>query len=69
MVKCEQETVCDPSGLRYRDYLRGDVRNGRDTKDTPPEIITTAAVGQGTDTGSPGVTPPASPQVTSTLKN
>ncbi|XP_042221560.1 PDZ domain-containing protein 8-like isoform X2 [Homarus americanus] len=61
MVKCEQETVCDAGGLRYRDSPRSDAREGRDNKDMPPEIITTAAVGPGTDNGSPGNTPPVSP--------
>ncbi|XP_053629012.1 PDZ domain-containing protein 8 isoform X2 [Cherax quadricarinatus] len=62
MVKCEQETVCDAGGLRYRDSSRSDPRDGRDNKEMPPEIITTAAVGTWGENGSPGNTPPVSPQ-------
>ncbi|KAK8749496.1 hypothetical protein OTU49_015396 [Cherax quadricarinatus] len=63
MVKCEQETVCDAGGLRYRDSSRSDPRDGRDNKEMPPEIITTAAVGTWGENGSPGNTPPVSPQI------
>lgn len=67
MVRCEQETVCDAGGLRYRDSPRSEVRDGRDNKETPPEIITTVAVSSGADNGSPGNTPPASPQVNNSV--
>ncbi|KAK8407605.1 hypothetical protein O3P69_002273 [Scylla paramamosain] len=61
MVRCEQETVCDPSGLRYKDSPKSDNRESRESKETP-EIITTIAVGPGAENGSPGNTPPPSPQ-------
>ena len=62
MVRCEQETVCDPSGLRYKDPPKSDGRDNRDNKETP-EIITTIVVGGGGENDSPGNTPPSSPQV------
>ncbi|XP_069191633.1 PDZ domain-containing protein 8-like isoform X1 [Procambarus clarkii] len=62
MVKCEQETVCDAAGLRYRDSQKTDAKDSRDSKEMPPEIITTAVAGTGGDNSSPGNTPPASPQ-------
>nr|XP_045609786.1 PDZ domain-containing protein 8-like isoform X3 [Procambarus clarkii] len=62
MVKCEQETVCDAAGLRYRDSQKTDGKDSRDSKEMPPEIITTAVAGTGGDNSSPGNTPPASPQ-------
>lgn len=62
MVRCEQETVCDPSGLRYKDPPKSDGRESRESKETP-EIITTIAAASGVENGSPGNTPPPSPQV------
>ncbi|XP_071530417.1 uncharacterized protein Pdzd8 [Panulirus ornatus] len=62
MVRCEQETVCDAGGLRYRDSPKTEIRDGRDNKETPPEIITTVVANSGGDNGSPGNTPPVSPQ-------
>ncbi|XP_047495441.1 PDZ domain-containing protein 8-like isoform X2 [Penaeus chinensis] len=59
MVRCEQETVCASSGLRYRDPSRNEPHDARDVKEMP-EIVTTAAVGSA-DNGSPGNTPPVSP--------
>ncbi|XP_066937776.1 PDZ domain-containing protein 8 isoform X2 [Macrobrachium rosenbergii] len=60
MVRCGDETICDISGLRYRDTPKNDSQEPMETKDTP-EIITTAATGSGGDNGSPGNTPPVSP--------
>ncbi|XP_045131499.1 PDZ domain-containing protein 8-like isoform X9 [Portunus trituberculatus] len=61
MVRCEQETVCDPSGLRYKDTPKGDGRESRESKETP-EIITTITIAPDAENGSPGNTPPPSPQ-------
>ncbi|XP_064104198.1 PDZ domain-containing protein 8-like [Macrobrachium nipponense] len=60
MVRCGDETICDISGLRYRDTPKNDSQEPTETKDTP-EIITTAATGSGGDNCSPGNTPPVSP--------
>lgn len=62
MVRCEQETVCDPSGLRYKDPPKGEGRESHESKDTP-EIITTISIAPSAENGSPGNTPPPSPQV------
>lgn len=62
MDRCEQETTCDPGGLKYKDSLRNDNQETREHKEAP-EIITTIAVGAGTENGSPKNTPPVSPQV------
>ena len=62
MVRCEQETVCDSNGLRYKDHPKVDSRENRENKETP-EIITTIASGTGAENGSPGNSPPPSPQV------
>ncbi|KAG0726676.1 PDZ domain-containing protein 8 [Chionoecetes opilio] len=61
MVRCEQETVCDLGGLRYKDSPRTDDQEHRDTKETP-ERIPIIAVGSGAENGSPENSPPASPQ-------
>ncbi|XP_068221241.1 PDZ domain-containing protein 8-like isoform X1 [Palaemon carinicauda] len=60
MVRCGDETICDISGLRYRDASKNDSQEPVETKETP-EIITTVASGSGGDNGSPGNTPPVSP--------
>lgn len=62
MERCEQETTCDPSGLKYKDSPKNDNQEIREHKEAP-EIITTIAVGTGPENGSPRNTPPVSPQV------
>lgn len=61
MERCEQETTCDPSGLKYKDSPKNDNQEIREHKEAP-EIITTIAVGTDTENGSPRNTPPVSPQ-------
>lgn len=60
MGRCEQETTCDPGGLKYKDPPKSDNQDSREHKEAP-EIITTIAVGA--ENGSPKNTPPVSPQV------
>ncbi|XP_076061175.1 PDZ domain containing 8 isoform X2 [Oratosquilla oratoria] len=70
VAKCEQETVCDVSGLRFKEQsslatpdMKGKTQDPLsipDNRDTP-EIITTSAVGGGCESDSPGQTPPVSP--------
>ena len=62
MVRCGDETICDISGIRYRDTPKVESQEPLEMKDAP-EIITTEASGSAGDNCSPGNTPPVSPHV------
>ena len=62
MVQCEQATVCDLGGLRFRESRESSKLDLRDEIKDTPEIITTCH--SHTDfLESPGITPPVTPQV------